>query len=1231
VTVDYSTSDGTAGAGVDYTNQTSTLTFAAGETNKTFSIPIIDDILVEGDETINLTLSNPTGGAALGNQSTATLVITDDECNLEFELANYSVNEYAGTVTVNVRRVGGTVNPLRVDYATSNGSATNGLDYVGQSGTLNFRGDAFVASTNGIGTIEFQPGESNRFITITILDDVVGERNESFNVSLSNVRGPAQGALPGTAILGGITNTVVTILDNETPGNPDHEFDPGLGANDRVRSVALQADGRIVIGGDFTAVDGIALNHIAELHQDGYLDSSFNPGEGADGSVFAVAAQPDGKVLLGGAFGFVDGEPRNFIARLNADGHVDLSFDSGAGPNDSVQAAAVHPDAGVIIGGDFTAVNGASHSHLARLNPDGSVDNNFVADADGVVRAIVVQPDGKVLLGGDFNSVNGDTHSHVARLNEDGSVDGGFGAGTDNTVHSIALQNDGNVVIGGAFTTVNGSTLSGFALLNTDGTLDGSFNPGAGSDGVVYAVAVEADGKVIVAGEFTSVSGADRIRFARLNVNGSVDTSFDPGTGANGTVYSIAGQPDSAVVIGGDFTVVNGIKRNRIARIHGDEKFSLGVVEFGSSTFTVGETESSLMITVRRTGNIKGDSSVHYATSDGSAKAGADYVAANGTLNFAAGESEKSFSLTIKDDLLPEGNETFNLTLSNAVNVEISGQTTAVVVIVDDEGAVAFGAPRYVVRENEGAVALEVTRTGSSANTATVDYETSNGSAQAGLDFVGATNTLVFGIGETNQTITIAILDDDLIEGDESFDVALLRASAGLAIGNQNTAQITIVEDDLPPSPGAVDSTFNPKQAGTNVYAIAVQPSGQIVIGGTFTNFNGAGPSYLARLTVNGAVDASFATGAGPNGIVSALLSQPDGKIIVGGSFTSINGINRLRIARLNSDGSLDTDFELPLGLDLPTSALAFQSDGKVLIGGSFTRASASVRNRIARLNANGTLDTSFDPGSGADQTVYAVVVQPDGKVIIGGAFTAVGGVNRSFLARLDATGAVDKSFNEVEGPNAPIYALTVQASGKILLGGEFTTFNGITRRHVARLNANGSVDLGFTSPVGVNDAVYALALASDDSLVIGGLFTAVDGVSRNHVARLQPNGLLDGIFDPGSGANSSIYALAFQSGGKILIGGKFTQVNGVNLRGIARLHGIPVSPLILGAPKLLDDGQFRFSFATEPQKTYIVDGSADLINWVSLNTNIATGATQDFIDASAASFTQRFYRVRAP
>ena len=166
---------------------------------------------------------------------------------------------------------------------------------------------------------------------------------------------------------------------------------------------------------------------------------------------------------------------------------------------------------------------------------------------------------------------------------------------------------------------------------------------------------------------------------------------------------------------------------------------------------------------------------------------------------------------------------------------------------------------------------------------------------------------------------------------------------------------------------------------------------------------------------------------------------------------------------------------------------------------------------------------------------------------------------------------------------------------------------------------------------MGVNDTVYALVVAADESVLIGGQFTSVDGVSRNRVARLRPDGLLDEVFTLGSGANNTVYSLAFEGGGKILIGGQFTQVNGVNLRGIARLHGSQASPLVLDSLVLLDNGQFRFSFPTEPSRTYFVEGSVNLLNWISLQSIPGDGTTIEFIDTNAASFVQRFYRVRVP
>ena len=157
----------------------------------------------------------------------------------------------------------------------------------------------------------------------------------------------------------------------------------------------------------------------------------------------ALALQPDGKILIGGAFLFFNGTARNRLARLNADGTLDLTFNPGSGANDFVSAIAVQPDGKIIIGGAFTIYNGSSRLRIARLNSDGSVDPTFGGVPDDVVRAIVVQPDGKILIGGDFFLYNGSSRNHIVRQQRQRnrlSFNTGLGAnGTDGPV----LQTDG--------------------------------------------------------------------------------------------------------------------------------------------------------------------------------------------------------------------------------------------------------------------------------------------------------------------------------------------------------------------------------------------------------------------------------------------------------------------------------------------------------------------------------------------------------------------------------------------------------------------------------------------------------------------------------------------------------------------------------------------------------------------------------------------------------------------
>ncbi|QBB69068.1 hypothetical protein ELE36_00990 [Pseudolysobacter antarcticus] len=386
---------------------------------------------------------------------------------------------------------------------------------------------------------------------------------------------------------GGSAITRNRIARLNADGSADTVLNPN--ANNYIFALAVQPDGKLVLGGGFTALSpngggAIIRNHIARLNADGSLDMTFDPN--ANSVVIAVALQPDGKLLLGGNFTSLspNGGPavmRNRLVRLNADGSLDTAFNPN--PDAAVSALALQPDGKVLMGGNFNSLspNGGgaiSRNHIARLNADGTVDMTFNPNANDVVIALALQPDGKLVLGGYFTSLspNGGgpiARSRIARLNTDGSVDAIFNPNPNAPVSALALQLDGKLLLGGNFTSLspNGGsavTRNCIARLNDDGSLDTAFNPNV--DSSVFALALQPDGKLLLGGNFTSLSpngGGSVLRnhIARLNADGSVDTAFDPN--ANGDVYALALQADGKLVMGGNFTVMGALTRNNLARL----------------------------------------------------------------------------------------------------------------------------------------------------------------------------------------------------------------------------------------------------------------------------------------------------------------------------------------------------------------------------------------------------------------------------------------------------------------------------------------------------------------------------------------------------------------------------------------------------------------------------------------------------------------------------------------
>ena len=238
---------------------------------------------------------------------------------------------------------------------------------------------------------------------------------------------------------------------------------------------------------------------------------------------------------------------------------------------------------------------------------------------------------------------------------------------------------------------------------------------------------------------------------------------------------------------------------------------------------------------------------------------------------------------------------------------------------------------------------------------------------------------------------------------------------------------------------------------------------------------------------------------------------QPDGKILVGGHFEFFNAQPRHAVARLNADGSLDLGFN-PDAREYLTDrhargafSLALQADGKILFGGQFLSVGGQPRNGLARVNADGSLDPTFNPATA--QTNYSsIVVQADSRIVVAGSFSALGGFSQPYLVRLNPDGSADRDF--APGVNGTVLDLFPQADGRILLSGFFSTVSGHRRDGFARITASGTLDSSFTADVTYPGATFspvsAVVTQRDGTTMVGGTFESIAGASFSNLARFQ-------------------------------------------------------------------------------------------------------------------------------
>ena len=1025
------------------------------------------------------------------------------------------------------------------------------------------------------------------------------------------------------------------IRNNIARLNSDGSLDTGFtpSADGEVDAIAVQADGTIIIGGGFTSIGGIGRNHIAGLDSTGAL-KTFNPN--ADGYVFAVTVQPsDGKILIGGAFAHVGGASHNYLARLNTDGTVDTGMSANAYTDGNINTIALEADGSILIGGAFTHVGTAAQKYIARLNAsDCGLDTNSFssstfggytfADA-GLINAIAVHPDGSVIFGGTFSLSNGSiTLSRLARTSFDGRPDTTFNPGPNNPVNSIVVQADGNILVAGLFTAVSGqawkyiarldnagsidSTLSASANLNNginalaidsfgkilvggeftcsggvttcsattnpdkrqnylarlypNGVLEVNFNPNANIAGTVNVVAVDSLGGTLVGGDFTAIGGQPRNNLARFKADGSFDTGFNPNV--NGPVYAIAIEPsDSKILIGGAFTTVGGVSRSNIARLNTDasgtpDSFNPGVT--GTAVYALAiQTVTAVEYVVAagaftQAGGAPHNNIARIATGSGTVDSG-----------FTTSVSGDVYAIKVQPDnnVLIGGaftsvTDTIHTTYINYVTrLTTSGS-------VDSAFSTSLGtgpnAPVYAIAlqsqsPNTGNILIGGLFT-------SVNGSTNPRSRLARLSSSGALDATfadpqitppgappVTALSIAPPTNLVATVNAIAVDGSDRIVVGGLFASVDDGTGTHQVARNNVARFS---SAGTLDGTFDPNADSTDVLpatlvkALALSGT-NIILGGNFTVINtNIYRNHVAMVDTGGTNVSTFDSGVVGN--INAIAFQPDGRIVVGGDFTYIGGQLRNRIARINVDGTVDTGFDP--NVNGSVNAIAVQaSDGKIVIGGSFTTVGggASNRNNIARLDGTtGAADAGFDPN--VNGTVNAIAVQAsDGKIVIGGSFTTVGAtpVTRNRVARLDGTTAVADSYNPSVN-NGAVNAIAIQPDGKIVIGGSFTSVGStpVTRNRVARLD--GSTYLADTFDPNVDSDVYSLAVQIDGKVIIAGGFTLIYGTGnggpsygQKYIARVTATGVVDTAFSPAF--DNLVYAAGLQSDGKVVIGGTFS------------------------------------------------------------------------------------------
>ena len=708
------------------------------------------------------------------------------------------------------------------------------------------------------------------------------------------------------------------------------------------------------------------------------MDTSFDTKAplGFNSYATTMSMQSDGKLFAFWAFSTYQWASVSKFFRINADGTRDTTFNVWGGfniyynnPTDFPLVSAVQSDGKVLVAWPFDHYSGSAVNQLIRLNADGSRDTGFNVWGAGfnqydIPTSIAVQPDGKIIVGGAFTKYNWTAAKQLIRLNTYWSIDGTFSAwwGFDQGPTVITVQSDWKILLGGWFIRYQWVAANHIIRLNADWSRDASFSMGSAfqeGSAHVSAIKTQSDGKIIVGWHFTAYNATANInRIVRLNTDWSLDSSFNAWWAwFDNDVKTISIDTWGKIIVGGSFSTYNWVSANRIIRLNtnGSNDSSLSI--------WVGFSNDVLWLAIQSNGQIVAIGSF----------TSYNWLWANRIIRINTDWSRDSLYL---------GNG-----LDWAVT-NIKVQSNGKILIAGGFSVYSWIATNGITRFNgDGSI-------------------------------------------DTNFHLTTPF--------DGTIRTLAVQSDGKVIVGGEFTKHIARLNTD-----GSVDSSFNAWGAGFDgvVLSMAVDTNNKVIVWGNFTTYNWSTASKLIRLNSDGSVDSSFDVGSTINNIVRSILIQGDGKILVGGTFAGW-------LVRFNTDWSVDATASIWWEVDV----MWLQSDGKIVFG------SSNITKHIGRLNTNLTQDGTFNVWGWFDLGLNTLLIQNDDKIIVGCDWSSYQWFTLHSIIGLNADWSIDTSFDIWLWSNLSVNSLAAQSDWKVLVGGNFTRYNTSIAWYFMRLYWNAAV-----------------------------------------------------------------------------------------------------------------------------------------------------------------------------